>query len=372
LTDQWLVPLTDPHKQFLAHRSEIDQAIRRVTDSGWYILGPEVENFEQEFADFLGVTHGVGVANGTDAIALALRTLGIGLGDEVITVAHTAVATVAAIEQAGATPVLVDVDPDYLTLDPSLLGEVLTSRTRAVVPVHLYGQAADVTTIRAFCDTHKLAMIEDVAQAHGATWNGSRLGSFGDMAAFSCYPTKNLGALGDAGMIVTNDPALAARARHLRQYGWVERNNSVEAGVNSRLDELQAAVLSVKLRYLDQGNTRRRVIASSYQAAFADTGWLLPHSREQAMEVFHLYVIQADDRQSLQESLARRGIQAAVHYPIPVHLQPAYASRIRTSASMARTEQAAKRVLSLPMFPELTDQDVTTVTSAVRAIVETR
>lgn len=372
LTDRRLVPVTDPRQQLRALQPEIQEALQRVLKSGQYILGPEVEAFESEFANYIGTDHAVGVANGTDALALSLRALGIGAGDEVITVSHTAVATVAAIEQAGATPVLVDVEPRFLTLDPDKLEELLTPRTRAIVPVHLYGQAADVSRIRGFCDNHKLAMVEDVSQAHGATWGGARLGTFGEIAAFSCYPTKNLGALGDAGMIVTSDKALADRVRKLRQYGWVERNSSVEPGLNSRLDELQAAVLRIKLQHLDVGNARRRAIAGAYKSSFESMDWLLPQHRERVEEVFHLYVVRTDDRDGWQADLSERGIQTAIHYPNPVHLQPAYKTRLRTSEFMTHTETAAKTVLSLPMFPELADVDIATVTRAVGAVRDTR
>lgn len=360
-----VIPVTNPGAQLAALRPEIDEAIIRVLNSGFYILGPEVEAFEREFADYIGTTHAVGVANGTDALALGLRALGVGPGDEVITVSHTAVATVAAIEQAGATPVLVDVEPGFLTLDPEKLDEVLTDRTRAVVPVHLYGQAADLTQIQSFCQRHGLALVEDVSQAHGATWNGARLGSIGNVGVFSCYPTKNLGALGDAGIVVTNDSAVADRLRRLRQYGWQERNLSLEPGVNSRLDEMQAAILRVKLRHLDSGNAARRVIAERYTSVLAETPIQPPTTRPEAEHVFHLYVIEAADRDDLRKSLAQRGLGSAVHYPLAVHQQTAYRDRIRTSASMAVTEEAVERILSLPMYPELSEAEIAQVVSAL-------
>jgi dTDP-4-amino-4,6-dideoxygalactose transaminase len=365
LSKQEVIPVADPGAQLIALRPEIDEAIIRVLNSGYYILGPEVEAFEREFADYIGTTHAVGVANGTDALALGLRSLGIGPGDEVITVSHTAVATVAAIEQAGATPVLVDVEPGFLTLDPALLDEVLTDRTRAVVPVHLYGQAADLTRIQSFCALHNLALVEDSSQAHGTTWGGAKLGSIGHIGVFSCYPTKNLGALGDAGIVVTNDPVVADRLRRLRQYGWQDRNLSLEPGVNSRLDELQAAILRVKLRHLDSGNAARRAIAARYTSALAGTPIRPPTTRSEVEHVFHLYVIEDSDREALRERLAQRGVGSAVHYPLAVHQQSAYNGRIRTSSSMAVTEEAVQRILSLPMFPELDSASIDRVVRAV-------
>jgi dTDP-4-amino-4,6-dideoxygalactose transaminase len=348
-----VIPVTDPGAQYLVFREQIEVAIKRVLDSGYYILGPEVEAFESEFAEYIGTQFAIGVANGTDALSLALRALDIGPGDEVITVSHTAVATVAAIEQAGATPVLVDVEPGYLTLDSTLLEQALTDRTKAVIPVHLYGQAADIARIQDFCRTHGLALVEDVSQAHGAKYDGRRLGSFGDISTFSCYPTKNLGALGDAGIVVTSDPALADRVRRLRQYGWVDRNFSIEQGVNSRLDEVQAAILRVKLPYLDAGNERRREIADSYSAAFRGSRIEVPQVRENNEHVFHLYVAQVDERDTVRDRLGAAGVHTAIHYPLPIHRQPAYLGRVRTATTMPITDLAAGRILSLPVFPEL-------------------
>jgi len=370
LTKRTVIPVTDPGAQYEVFRKEIEVAIRRVLDSGYYILGPEVEAFENEFAQYVGTQFAVGVANGTDALSLALRALDIGLGDEVITVSHTAVATVAAIEQAGATPVLVDVEPGFLTLDPALLEHALTDWTRAVVPVHLYGQAADLAPIQDFCRAHGLALVEDVSQAHGAKYDGRRLGSFGDISIFSCYPTKNLGALGDAGLVVTNDPALADRVRRLRQYGWVNRNFSVEQGVNSRLDEVQAAILRVKLPYLDAGNERRREIASSYSKAFRGSRIEAPLVRENNEHVFHLYVAQVDYRDKFRDRLSTAGVQTALHYPLPVHRQPAYANRVRTAASMSVTDHAVDRIVSFPLFPELTAEGVEFVIRATLVACE--
>jgi dTDP-4-amino-4,6-dideoxygalactose transaminase len=358
LADHPNVPVADPRAGYLAHKREIDEAVQMVLSSSHYILGPEVEAFETEFANYIDAPAAVGLANGTDGIAIALRSLGVEPGDEVITVSHTAVATVAGIEQAGAIPVLVDVEPGFLTLDPQRLAEALTSRTRAVVPVHLYGQAADLAPISSFCREHGLALIEDASQAHGAMYKGRKVGSIGDAGVFSCYPTKNLGALGDGGIVTFADPQVAARARRLRQYGWAQRNSSLEPGVNSRLDEVQAAVLRVKLRYLNQANAARREHARTYLNGLSDSGVGLPRERADALHVFHLFVIEVHDRAGLIESLGARGVGTAVHFPTPVHRQPAYQERIRYPAPLTVTDSAAQTVLSLPLYPELATQAI--------------
>jgi dTDP-4-amino-4,6-dideoxygalactose transaminase len=362
-----MIPCANPLSQFQSHRAEIEEAIQRVLQSGHYILGPELEALECEFAAYIGTSHAIGVANGTDALELSLRALGIGPGDEVITVSHTAVATVAAIEAAGAIPVLVDVEADFYTLAAEQLSEVLTRRTRAVLAVHLYGQAADMDAIVAFCRERKLALVEDVSQAHGARWRGKRLGSLGDIACFSCYPTKNLGAIGDAGLITTSDMGLAARVRTLREYGWRERYISEFAGRNSRLDELQAAILRVKLRHLDEDNAKRRVHAARYKEGLAGLGFHLPVARQGAEHVFHLYVMMSGERQRLIEYLKQHGIHAGIHYPVPVHLQPAYQNRLRAAASMNRTEALRNEIVSLPLYPELEADKLEKVIAALKS-----
>ena len=349
-----MILCANPSAQFQAHQEEIEAAVLRVMRGERYILGTEVAALEKEFAEYIGTTHAIGVANGTDAIELALRALGIGPGDEVVTVSHTAVATIAAIESAGATPVLVDIDPDYYTLNPSQLSDVLSERTKVVIAVHLYGQAADIDAIQKFCQQHGLAFIEDVSQAHGATWSGKRLGSFGDIACFSCYPTKNLGAIGDAGLITTNKDELAEKVRGLRQYGWALNHYTSEfPGKNSRLDELQAAILRVKLKYLDESSAQRQEIADRYQSALAEvSGLKLPQTRQEAEHVYHLFVVQADRRSELQQYLQSKGVMAGIHYPAPVHLQPAYQGRVCCNQEMDVTETIKERILSLPMYPE--------------------
>jgi dTDP-4-amino-4,6-dideoxygalactose transaminase len=348
----------NPRAQYESHRAAIDQAIRRVLESGRYILGQEVSAFEREFAGYVGVGFAIGVGSGTEALHLALAACGVGVGDEVITVAHTAVATVAAIELCGATPVFVDIEPDYFTLDPNQLEDAITSRTKAVIPVHLYGQPADLTAIISIARQHGLKVIEDCAQAHGAMYCDRRLGSWGDIACFSFYPTKNLGAIGDGGAVVTNDPQLAERVRSLREYGWsTERNVSHMTGWNSRLDELQAAILRVKLQYLDADNDRRRRIADLYDALLRDSDLVLPRRRADATHVFHLYVVRSGERDDLLLRLKAGGVGASIHYP-PVHLQPAYQGRVRGAGKLTTTERAAKEILSLPIYPELTDAEI--------------
>ncbi len=364
-----MILCSSPGAQYFAHRAEIDEAIARVLASGWYILGEEARAFESEFASWLNVEHAVGVGSGTEALHIALAACGIGPGDEVITVSHTAVATVAAIEYVGATPILVDIEPSTMCIDPARVAEAVTERTRAVIPVHLYGQPAEMDAILAIAVERGLRVIEDCAQAHGATYRGRRVGTMGDVGCFSFYPTKNLGAIGDGGAVVTRDPAIAGRLRLLRQYGWAERYVSEIPGWNSRLDELQAAVLRTKLRYLDAGNRRRTEIASRYDAALAGLGLGLPAVRDGAGHVYHLYVVRSARRDELQAFLRGRGIQALVHYPVPVHLQPAYSGRVR-AASLPETERAAREVLSLPMYPELTADELEAVAGAVRDFAE--
>jgi dTDP-4-amino-4,6-dideoxygalactose transaminase len=362
-----MINCANPASQFHSYRAEIEEAVHRVLEGGRYILGPELNSLEQEFASYIGTDYAVGVANGTDALELAIRALEIRPGDEVITVSHTAVATVAAIEAAGAVPVLVDVDQQFYTLNPDQLEQVLTPRTRAVIAVHLYGQPADLAKILAFCEQHQLQLIEDVAQAHGARWNGRRLGSIGRVACFSCYPTKNLGAIGDAGLVSTSDEKIAHRVRMLREYGWRERYISDRPGRNSRLDEMQAAILRIKLRYLDADNERRRQLAAYYTKRLANSVLVLPLTREGAEHVYHLYVVKTATRQKLIAHLAANKIHAGIHYPVPVHLQPAYAARVATARSMKVTEQLAHEVLSLPIYPELTFEMADQVIAAIES-----
>ena len=335
------VPQANPGAGYRALQAEIDAAVARVLESGWYILGQEVRAFEAEFAAWLGATTAVGCGNGTDALALALRALGIGPGMSVVTVSHTAVATVAAIEMVGATPVLIDIEPDYYTMDPAELAEVLdhpppaSPPIRAVIPVHLYGQPAAMEPIIAACRRHGVAVIEDCAQAHGAAIAGRKVGTFAEAATFSFYPTKNLGALGDGGMVATPDAKLGADIAALRQYGWYSHYISDAVGVNSRLDELQAAILRVKLRHLDAQNARRQTIAAAYDAALSGTSLAAPARRHGVSHVYHLYVLRTPERAALQSRLREAGIGTGIHYPSPVHLQPAYSGRVALGPSVA-------------------------------------
>jgi dTDP-4-amino-4,6-dideoxygalactose transaminase len=367
------IPQANPGAGYRAEQAAIEAAIARALGSGWYILGKEGEAFEAEFAAWLGTARAVGCGNGTDAIALILRALGIGEGATVATVSHTAVATVAAIEMAGAVPLLLDIDPDTYTMDPDELAAVLEDPPpglppiRAAIPVHLYGQACDLRPMLAACARAGVALIEDCAQCHGARLEGQYLGTFGQAASFSFYPTKNLGALGDGGAVATDDAGLADRIAALRQYGWKERYVSALVGVNSRLDELQAAILRARLTVLDAGNARRRAIAEAYDAALADGPVAPPARRPGAEHVFHQYVLRVADRPAVQARLRDEGVGTGIHYPVPVHLQPAYRGRIPLGpAGCAETERAAAEVLSLPIYPELDDAAVDQVTGALR------
>ena len=359
-----IVPQNDLKANYLAHQREIDEAVRQTLDSGWYILGKQVAAFEQEFAAYLGAAHCVGVANGTDALTLALRACGVGAGDAVITVSHTAVATVAAIELAGAVPLLVDIDPVTFTISPQAVEDAVKSyqggaKLKAIIAVHLYGHPAEMAAIADLARRFELLVVEDCAQAHGARIGIQKVGTYGDIAAFSFYPTKNLGALGDGGAVVTNDAGLAEQVRLLREYGWRERYVSEMAGMNSRLDELQAAILRVKLKRLDEENERRREIAQVYDEQLAAASLRLPIGRGNISHVYHQYVLRTGERDPLKERLKEQGIGTLIHYPAPVHLQPAYRNRILSgSGGLPQTERAAREVLSLPMFPQLTGEQV--------------
>ena len=366
------IPQSSPGRDYRRHKGEIDAAIERALDSGWYILGPEVRAFEAEFAGYLGLREGVGVASGTDAVELALKALGIGPGDAVYTVSHTAVATVVAIERTGATPVLVDVDEASLTMDPDSLAAALAadsrpagSRPRAVMAVHLYGHTAAMAEIVKIARGAGLFVVEDCAQAHGARSDGRVAAAWGDIAAFSFYPTKNLGALGDGGLVATDDSELAARLRELRQYGWRDRYISAVPGMNSRLDEIQAAILRAKLPHLSEDNARRRAIAARYDAGLAGSAVRTPIVRAGCEHVFHQYVVRTPRRDDLLASLRERGISTAIHYPVPVHLQPAYAGRLPRPVELPITEMIAGEILSLPIFPSLSDREVDRVIEAV-------
>lgn len=355
----------NPKANYLSHRNEIDLAVARVLESGLYVLGQEVKAFENEFAAYIGVRFGIGVGSGTDALHLALRACGVQSGDEVITVSHTAVATVAAIELCGATPVLVDIDSNTYTMDSSQIEKAITTRTKAIIPVHLYGCPADMETIMSTARHYGLRVVEDCAQSHGAVYSNRKTGAWGDLAAFSFYPTKNLGAIGDGGMVVTDAPQLAERVRLLREYGWRQRYVSEFPGLNSRLDELQAAILRVKLRYLEEENRRRKHLAMIYDEMLSSTDLVLPVCVQNATHVYHQYVVQSGRRDSLRDYLREKGIGTLVHYPAPVHRQPAYQDRLRCVGPMNNTEKMATRILSLPMYPELAPDEVREVAQTI-------
>lgn len=362
------IPVSDPKRAFACHAEEILAAITRVIESGWYVGGTEVISFEKEFAAYLEANYAVGVGSGTDAIAVALRACGVGSGDMVATVSLTAVGTVAAIELAGATPILVDIDPQRFTMDPKPLERLIKSfPIRAIIPVHLYGQPADMQRIMHLAAKHKVYVIEDCAQAHGAEIDGSKCGTWGDLGAFSFYPTKNLGAMGDAGAVVTNDPELAKRIEFLREYGWKERISMIP-GMNSRLDPVQAAILRVKLQYLDMANNRRQEIAYCYEAVLRQTDIVPPGTMPETKHVYHQYVVRSSNRNAFREHLRRNRIQTAVHYPQPIHVQPAYKDRLPIyGGCLLHTEKACNEIVSLPCFPELTDQELEKIIKCILA-----
>ncbi|MCU0493596.1 MAG: DegT/DnrJ/EryC1/StrS family aminotransferase [Chloroflexaceae bacterium] len=365
------IPFGDLKRQHDALRPELDAAVTRVFDSGWYILGQEVSAFEAEFAAYCGVAHCVGVASGAEALYLALAALGIGPGDEVITVANACMYQVSAIVQTGATPVLVEIEPTTHNMQPVTIEAAITARTKAILPVHLYGRLADMQQICAIAARHGVPVVEDAAQAHGASATDAegrerRAGAWGQLACFSFYPSKNLGALGDAGAITTNDGALAAKLRQLRFYGWGQKYvTELAGGRNSRLDELQAALLRVKLRYLEAGNEARRERAAWYQELLAGLPLELPPPDEG--HVYHLYVVGCENRDGLRQHLLDLGIGCDIHYPLPAHLHPAYASLGYAPGALPETERQAGRILSLPIYPELSRNEVEVVAAAVRS-----
>lgn len=359
------VPFLDLRAAYLELKPEIEAAIARVLDSGWYILGPEVEAFEAEWAEYCGASHAVGVGNGLDALTLALRALGIGPGDEVIVPSNTYIATWLAVSAVGATPVPVEPDPATYNIDPDLIPAAITPRTKALLPVHLYGQPADLDPILAIARTHNLAVVEDAAQSHGARYKGRRIGAHGDLVCWSFYPGKNLGALGDAGAITTNRADLADCIRTLRNYGSREKYVNEVQGVNSRLDPMQAAVLRVKLKCLDEWNARRSSIAALYSHGLAGSGLDLPYVPKGVESVWHLYVICKAGRDALQMKLAGAGISTLVHYPISPHRQEAYAGNVFPDLPLA--ERFANEVLSLPIGPHLGFAQASTIITVLRS-----
>jgi dTDP-4-amino-4,6-dideoxygalactose transaminase len=363
------VPFLDLKREYHALRDELDAACSRAMESGWYILGAEVEQFEREFAAYCGAKHCVGVGNGLDALALILRGLGIGAGDEVIVPSNTYIATWLAVSHVGARPVPVEPEPASFNLDPARLERAITTRTRAVLAVHLYGLPADMDPVREVARRHGLKVIEDAAQAHGARYKGRRTGVLGDAAGFSFYPTKNLGAFGDGGAVVTDDDVLAARVLELRNYGSARKNEHPVKGYNSRLDELQAALLRVRLRRLDECNARRRALAGLYASLLRGTEVSLPSEQPGSEHAWHLYVIRSRRRDALREALEARGVGTLIHYPTPPHLQAAYAELGLEAGALPLAEAMHREVLSLPMGPYLAEDEARFVASAIRDTV---
>jgi dTDP-4-amino-4,6-dideoxygalactose transaminase len=367
-----MIPFVDLQAQYRAIKGEVDAAIGRVVESAAFVLGREVEAFESAFAEYLGARFCIGVSNGTAAIQLAVTACGIGAGDEVIVPANTFFATAEAVSTAGATPVFVDADPVSYTIDVKRIEAAITERTRAIIPVHLYGQAADLDAVFEIAGRHDLAVIEDAAQAHGALYKDRRVGARGRANCFSFYPGKNLGAYGEGGAVVTDDAEVARRVRLLRDHGSEQKYRHEIIGYNFRLEGIQGAVLNVKLKYLDGWNDLRRAHAARYHELLADAvrdggALVLPQELPYARHIYHLYVVQSEERDALQKHLSAAEIQTGIHYPVPVHLQPAYASLGHKAGDFPEAERQAARILSLPMFPELSEAQIARVAESVRA-----
>jgi dTDP-4-amino-4,6-dideoxygalactose transaminase len=363
------IPLVDLKNQYQGIKEEVLAEISQVLDSMQLFLGKNVQAVESDFAAYCGTEFAIGVGSGTDALHIALRAFGIGPGDEVITVSHTFIATVEAIILAGAKPVLVDIDPETYTIDVSQAEQMINSKTRAILPVHLYGHPANMDELSALAHTYKLKVIEDSCQAHGAEYKGRRTGSLGDAGCFSFYFTKNLGAYGEAGMIVTSDPDIAQRCRMLRDHGQTVKYHHSLIGINGRLDEIQAAVLRVKLPHLDAWNEKRRGLAQAYESLLP-TSVITPIEMPWAKHVYYAYVIRTDDRDALQSWLATKGIGTGIHFPIPIHLQEAYSEFDYADIHLPVTEKAAKEIISLPMYPELSMEQINYICDCIREFAE--
>jgi dTDP-4-amino-4,6-dideoxygalactose transaminase len=360
------IPLVDLKVQYLSIQNEIDAAIQRVVDSTGFILGPDVQTFEEEFARFCGVRHAVGVDSGTAALHLAFLTCDIGPGDEVITTPHTFIATIGMLGRMGARPVFVDIDSRTYNMDPAQIEAAITEQTKAIMPVHLYGQPAEMDPILEIADRHGLKVIEDAAQAHGAEYRGRRVGSMGHVAIFSFYPGKNLGAYGDAGAVVTNDSEMAEKVRLLRNHGRREKYEHLLQGFNYRIDTLQAAILRAKLAHLEEWNEARCRHAATYRELLSDLDLVLPYEPEHVRAVYHLFVVRLQKRDALREHLKGRGISTGIHYPIPLHLQPAYRHLGYKEGDFPVAEECARQVLSLPMYPELSREQMEEVARAIK------
>ena len=361
-----MIPLVDLKAQYRSIKDEIDEAVARVLERADFIQGEDVLLFEEEYAASCGATHAIGVSSGTQALHLALLACGIGPGDEVITTPFTFIATAEAVSYVGARPVFVDVDPATCNLDPALIEAAITPRTRAILPVHLYGRPADMGRIMDIARRHGLKVVEDAAQAHGALYRGLKAGAIGDAGCFSFYPAKNLGAYGDAGMVVTSDPDIGQRVRRLRDHGRTDKYEHLTVGYNARLDTLQAAILRVKLRRLEDWTQQRRAIAAQYCELLADLPVQVLEDNDFIQCVYHLMVIRTPYREQVRDDLHRQGIATGIHFPIPLHLQPAYRHLDYREGSFPQSERASQEVLSLPLYPELSHDDVLQVSSAVR------
>jgi len=366
------VPYLDLKAQYQSIKPEIDAAIAGVLDTCQFVLGSEVAAFEHEFADYSGAAECIAVNSGTSALHLALLAAGVGPGDEVITVPYTFVASVAAVTYAGAQPVLVDIDPQSFNINPAAIEAAITPRTKAIMPVHLYGQPADMDPIMEVARRHGLIVIEDAAQAHGAKYKGRPVGSIGDMTCFSFYPTKNLGAYGEGGAVTSNNAEFARSIRLLRDWGQDRKYHHVVRAFNYRMEGFQGAILRVKLRHLEQWTEARRTIVSKYNRLLADSAVKLPQEMPWARHVYHVYTLRSEDRDALQAALLAEGIQTAIHYAVPAHLQPAYADLGYSRGDLPESEKAASQVLSLPLYPELTDDQIHTVAHALMSVAATR
>ena len=366
-----MIPFGNLKRHYELHKKEIDEAVSRVLASGWYILGKELEVFEKSFSEYCSAKYGVGVASGTEAIQIALNACEIGQGDEVLTVSNTCVPTITGIEAAGAKPIFADIDPATYTMDPSLIEQRISKRCKALVAVHLYGQCADMKPTLAIAKKYGLKVIEDCAQAHGAEYRNKKAGTLGDISAFSFYPSKNLGAVGDAGMVVTNNTVLARRAQMLRNYGQKKPNVHLIKGINTRMDELQAAILNTKLSYLDNLNKRRREIAKYYIDRLTSFNVVLPEEAFGRKHIYHLFVIRVNSRKRFMAKMMIQSVQTAIHYPIPIHLQPAYSEYKKQGRYLRVTEELAGQLVSLPIYPELTDSEVEHVALSAAKVLST-
>ncbi len=359
-----MIPFVDLNREYAEIDEEISETIQRVVKSGRFVLGEEVVRFEEEFSKYIGAKYGIGVNSGSDALFLSLKALGIGQGDEVITVSHTFISTADAIMRNGAKPIFVDVDPDTYCIDTTKVEETITKKTTAILPVHLYGHPAEMDPLMELAQKYNLFVVEDACQAHGAEYKGKKVGSIGDLGCFSFYPTKNLGAYGDGGMIVTNNEEIAEKLRMLRNYGQSKKYHHDFMGVNSRLDEIQAAILQVKLKHLDEWNEKRRMIAKRYNELLENSEIAIPLEKDYAKHVYHLYVIKHKDRNKLQQQLLKDGIQTQIHYPIPVHKQKAYLDLV--DAQLPITEKICDEILSLPMHPFMGSNEVSTISKVIQ------